>query len=73
MPTTCVKDFQTLTLDDWQHGASHGQNEAQRAAEQEAVRHLKVEAAGVYDQAGAAACPHLGRVLGQAEEQDTDK
>lgn len=60
----CVKGFQILTLDDRQHGASHGQYEAQGAAKQEAVRHLEVEAAGVYDQAGAAASPHLGRVLG---------
>lgn len=57
------KGFRTLTLDDWQHGASHGQHEAQRAAQQEAVGHLEVEPAGVYDQAGAAASAHLRRVL----------
>lgn len=68
-----VQGFQTLTLDDWEHGPSHGQHEAQRAAKQEAVGHLEVEAAGVYDQAGAAASTHLGRVLGQAAEQDADK
>lgn len=54
-----------LTLDGGQHGASHGQHESKRTAEQEAVCHLEVEMAGVHHQAGAAAAAHLHAVLHQ--------
>lgn len=56
-----------LTLDGGQHGASHGQHESQWTAEQEAVRHVKVEMSGVHHQAGAAAAARLHAVLHQTE------
>lgn len=46
-----------LTLDGGEHGASHGQHESERTAEQEAVRHVKVEMARVHHEGGAA-CLH---------------
>ncbi len=58
-----------LTLDGGQHSASHGQNEAQRTAQQEAVWHLEVESAGVQHQAGATAASHLNTFLCQTRER----
>lgn len=54
-----------LTLDGREHGASHGQHESERTAEQEAVRHVKVEMAGVHHEGGAAAAACLHAVLHQ--------
>lgn len=52
-----------LTLDGREHSASHSQHESERAAEQEAVRHVKVEMARVHHEGGAAAAAGLHAVL----------
>ena len=57
-----------LTLDSRQHSASHGQHEAQRTAQQEAVWHLKVKTAGIQHQTGAAAATQLYTFFRQTEE-----
>lgn len=61
------------TLDGRQHSASHGQNKAQRTAQQEAVRHLEVESTGVQHQTGAAAATHLHTLLHQTGGKTKDK
>lgn len=58
----------SLTLDGGQHGASHGQHQPQRTAQQEAIRHLKVKPAGVQQQTGAAAAADLHALLHQTGE-----
>lgn len=60
-----------LTVNSRQHRASHGQHQSQRAAQQEAVRHLKVEPAWIQHQTGAAATAHLCTLLHQTERGRT--